>query len=81
MLSQQDNERLTRVGPGTPMGNLFRRYWIPALLSEELVEADGPPVPDDGLSIDAQATNCVLQPVAGLPDESWRFFFPPSRPS
>src|ERR1700722_6285472 len=44
MLSQQDNERLTRVGPGTPMGNLFRRYWIPALLSEVLVEADGPPV-------------------------------------
>jgi phthalate 4,5-dioxygenase oxygenase subunit len=44
MLSQQDNERLTRVGPGMPMGNLFRRYWIPALLSEELVEADGPPV-------------------------------------
>jgi phenylpropionate dioxygenase-like ring-hydroxylating dioxygenase large terminal subunit len=44
MLSQQDNERLTRVGPGTPMGNLFRRYWIPALLSEELLEADGPPV-------------------------------------
>jgi Protein of unknown function/AsmA-like C-terminal region len=27
----------------------------------------GPPVPDDGLSIDAQATNCVVQPVAGLP--------------
>src|SRR5580692_4549495 len=44
MLSQQDNERLTRVGPGTPMGNLFRRYWIPALLSSELPEADGPPV-------------------------------------
>jgi len=44
MLSQQDNERLTRVGPGTPMGNLFRRYWFPALLSEELPEADCPPV-------------------------------------
>ena len=29
MLSQADNERLTRVGPGQPMGNLFRRYWIP----------------------------------------------------
>jgi hypothetical protein len=27
----------------------------------------GPPVPDDGLSIDAQATNCVIQPVQGLP--------------
>jgi hypothetical protein len=34
----------------------------------ETLKAAGPPVPDDGLSIDAQATNCVLQPVAGLPD-------------
>lgn len=44
MLRPQENERLTRVGPGTPMGNVFRRYWIPALLSEELSEADGAPV-------------------------------------
>ena len=43
MLSQADNERLTRVGPGTPMGNLFRRYWLPALLAEEVPERDGPP--------------------------------------
>ena len=35
---------LTRVGPGTPMGNLFRRFWLPALLSSELTEADGEPV-------------------------------------
>jgi hypothetical protein len=34
----------------------------------ETLKATGPPVPDDGLSIDAQATNCVLQPVAGLPE-------------
>ena len=44
MLSAEDNERLTRVGPGTPMGSLFRRYWIPALLSEEHAEPDGAPV-------------------------------------
>src|SRR4030088_575210 len=42
MLSREDNERLTRVGAGTPMGNVFRRYWIPALLSSELAP-DGPP--------------------------------------
>ena len=30
MLTREDNERLTRVGPGTPMGELMRRYWIPA---------------------------------------------------
>ena len=36
MLKPEDNERVTRVGRGTPMGQLFRRYWQPALLSEEL---------------------------------------------
>jgi phthalate 4,5-dioxygenase oxygenase subunit len=44
MLSPADNERLTRVGPGTPMGNLFRRYWNPACLSEEVAENDGAPL-------------------------------------
>lgn len=44
MLSPADNERLTRVGPGTPMGTLLRRYWLPALLAEEVPERDGPPV-------------------------------------
>jgi phenylpropionate dioxygenase-like ring-hydroxylating dioxygenase large terminal subunit len=44
MLSREDNETLTRVGPGTQMGALLRRYWIPACLSAELPEADGPPV-------------------------------------
>jgi len=36
MLGAQDNERLTRVGPGTPMGELLRRYWYPIGGSEEL---------------------------------------------
>ncbi|MFQ5542315.1 MAG: Rieske 2Fe-2S domain-containing protein, partial [Candidatus Binatia bacterium] len=44
MLSREENELLTRVGPGTPMGELFRRYWIPALLSEEIPAPDCPPV-------------------------------------
>ncbi len=44
MLSKEDNERLTRVGEGTPMGNVFRRYWLPAVLSAELPEPDGAPV-------------------------------------
>ncbi len=29
MLTQEQNDRLTRVGPGTPMGSLLRRYWHP----------------------------------------------------
>ena len=44
MLSRDDNERLVRVGPGTPAGELFRRYWQPAALSEEVAERDGAPV-------------------------------------
>jgi phthalate 4,5-dioxygenase len=39
----EDNEVLTRVGPGTPMGRLMREYWIPAAKSSEL-KADGDPL-------------------------------------
>ncbi len=42
MLSIQDNQTLSRVGPGTPMGDLMRRYWLPLLYGWEL-ENDGPP--------------------------------------
>jgi len=44
MLSREENNLLTQVGPGTPMGRLIRHYWIPALLSEEISEPDGAPV-------------------------------------
>src|SRR5581483_1478846 len=44
MLSQEDNELLTRVGPGTPMGELLRRFWMPALMAEELPGPDCDPV-------------------------------------
>jgi phenylpropionate dioxygenase-like ring-hydroxylating dioxygenase large terminal subunit len=44
MLSKEDNELLCRVGPGTPMGNLMRQYWIPALRSDELPVPDGAPM-------------------------------------
>ena len=44
MLTREENELLTRVGPGTPMGEMMRRYWLPALLSSELPEPDCPPV-------------------------------------
>ena len=36
MLSKEDNELITQTDRGTPMGELFRRFWIPALLAEEL---------------------------------------------
>src|SRR2546421_4774306 len=44
MLKAEVNELLTQTGAGTPTGDLFRQYWIPALLAEELPENDCPPV-------------------------------------
>jgi phenylpropionate dioxygenase-like ring-hydroxylating dioxygenase large terminal subunit len=44
MLRKDLNDLITQTGPGTPMGQLFRNYWIPALLAEELPENDSPPV-------------------------------------
>jgi phthalate 4,5-dioxygenase oxygenase subunit len=44
MLTREENELLTRTGPGTLMGDLFRRFWIPAVLSEELPGPDSPQV-------------------------------------
>ena len=44
MLSQADNELITDTNAGTPMGDLFRRFWLPVALAEELPAADCPPV-------------------------------------
>jgi phenylpropionate dioxygenase-like ring-hydroxylating dioxygenase large terminal subunit len=44
MLRKEQNDLLTQTGPGTPMGNMYRQYWIPAMLAEELPENDCPPV-------------------------------------
>jgi phthalate 4,5-dioxygenase oxygenase subunit len=44
MLTREENELITQTGASTPMGQMARRYWLPALLSEELPEPDGAPV-------------------------------------
>jgi phthalate 4,5-dioxygenase len=44
MLNREDNDLLCRIGPGTPMGDLMRQYWVPAALSSELPEPDGAPL-------------------------------------
>ena len=44
MLTPDEQELLVRTGPGTAMGDLFRRYWLPVLLTEELPAPDCPPV-------------------------------------
>jgi len=44
LLSQEENELITRVGAGTPMGDAMRRYWLPALLAREIPDPDCAPV-------------------------------------
>jgi phthalate 4,5-dioxygenase len=44
MLSPEDNELISQVGPGTVMGDLMRQYWIPAMLSSEISEPDSEPL-------------------------------------
>ena len=44
MLSQDDNQRLTRVGRGTPMGDTLRRYWYPIAAVSQMKERDTMPV-------------------------------------
>jgi phenylpropionate dioxygenase-like ring-hydroxylating dioxygenase large terminal subunit len=44
MLSKADNDYLCRIGPGTPMGNLMRQYWLPAIRSDELPTPDSDPL-------------------------------------
>lgn len=43
-MNKEMSETLVRTGPGTPMGNLMRRYWVPILQSNEIAEPDGPQV-------------------------------------
>ena len=44
MLSKEDNELVTNTDPGTPMGELFRRFWLPVIHPDELPEPDCPPI-------------------------------------
>src|SRR5262249_9819501 len=42
MISAEENNLLTQIGPGTPCGSLLRRYWQPVALAEELPEGGAP---------------------------------------
>ena len=44
MLTTEENKLLTQTDAGTPMGELFRRFWLPVMLAEEVPGADGTPV-------------------------------------
>ena len=43
MLTREENELLTRTGPGTPMGGFIRRHWVPVIFSSDLPAPDCPP--------------------------------------
>ena len=43
MMTREENERLCRIGAGTPMGELFRRFWLPIALTEKLATPGGAP--------------------------------------
>lgn len=44
MLPKEENDLITLVGPGTPLNTVMRSYWLPALLSQEILEPDCAPV-------------------------------------
>ena len=44
MLNKEDNELVTNIEPGSPMGEVFRRFWLPVLLADELPTPDCEPV-------------------------------------
>src|SRR4030081_1799543 len=44
MLKQEENDLICRVGPGTPMGNFMREYWVPAMLASEVPAPDSDPL-------------------------------------
>jgi phthalate 4,5-dioxygenase oxygenase subunit len=44
MMTSEDNDLMCRVEGAAPMGQIMRRHWLPACLTEELPEADGAPV-------------------------------------
>ena len=68
MLSKQNNELITRVGPGTPMGETMRRYWIPVLMDFELPAPDCDPVRVRILGEDLVAFRDSKGRVGLLPD-------------
>ena len=60
VLTQEENELITKVGPGTQMGETLRRHWNPALQSWELPGPDCDPMRLRLLSEDLVAFLCLL---------------------
>jgi phthalate 4,5-dioxygenase oxygenase subunit len=84
VLSREENDLLTRVGPGTPMGETMRRFWMPALLSSELAAGAAPRrvrlLGEDLIaSRDASGRAVVgTYPVRELGETVWAYLGPPA---
>jgi len=83
VISQELNERLTQTGPGTPLGNLLRRYWHPVGAMAELEKEPVQPVRLLGKKLTLfRSSKGELGPhwrplrppchLAGLWDPNWR---------
>jgi phthalate 4,5-dioxygenase len=44
MLSREENDLVTRIGPDTPLGEMMRRYWVPVCTSKQIAEKDSAPL-------------------------------------
>jgi hypothetical protein len=62
MLSKSENEKLCRIGPGTVMGEVFRRFWNPVLMSSELLEPECEPVRVEMLGELSIESDCIPCP-------------------
>ena len=74
MLSAKDNEFISRVGRGTPMGEWLRRFWTPLMLSSQLPEPDCEP------RADCTPQNCKQQTLGRHLTEQCRAADPKSNP-
>src|SRR5919198_719938 len=69
MLTAEENARLSRVGPGTPMGNLLRRYWYPIATTTELDRELVLPVKLLGEELALYRTERGVSLAYGIPEE------------
>ena len=68
MLTAEENDLLCRVEGAAPMGQILRRHWLPACLSEEVAEPDGAPVRTRLLGEDLVLHLHGFEDAYGLPD-------------
>ena len=74
MMTPAENDLMCRVEGDAPMGQLMRRHWVPALLSEQLAEPDGKPIRVTLLS-PGQKPIAVVSDLPGF----WRSTYPDVR--